>query len=104
MGFPHSEISGSKVAGHLPEAYRRQTASFIAFFSQGIHHTPLLRILERNSENRVIWFSHIALSHDMLLVRYKTDKTFLLRLLSQTDKNTFFPALIRAKTSPNQCV
>ena len=22
-GFPHSEISGSKVAYHLPEAYRR---------------------------------------------------------------------------------
>lgn len=29
-GFPHSEIFGSKVARHLPEAYRRHAASFIA--------------------------------------------------------------------------
>ena len=30
MGFPHSDIFGSKVARHLPEAYRRHAASFIA--------------------------------------------------------------------------
>ena len=36
--FPHSEIFGSKVARHLPEAFRRQAASFIALWSQGIHH------------------------------------------------------------------
>ena len=30
MRFPHSEIFGSKVARHLPEAYRRHAASFIA--------------------------------------------------------------------------
>ena len=41
LGFPHSEIFGSKVARHLPEAYRCHAASFIAFSSQGIHHTPL---------------------------------------------------------------
>ncbi len=41
MGFPHSDIFGSKVARHLPEAYRRHAASFIAISSQGIHHTPL---------------------------------------------------------------
>ena len=41
MGFPHSDIFGSKVARHLPEAYRRHAASIIAFSSQGIHHTPL---------------------------------------------------------------
>ena len=29
-GFPHSEISGSKVARHLPEAYRSHATSFIA--------------------------------------------------------------------------
>src|SRR3989338_4953206 len=52
-GFPHLEISGSKVANHLPEAYRRYAASFIALFSLGIHHTPLLRTPARNSENRV---------------------------------------------------
>ena len=41
-GFSHSDISGSKVAWHLPGAYRRHAASFIAFQSLGIHHTPLL--------------------------------------------------------------
>ena len=41
LRFPHSEISGSKVARHLPEAYRRHAASFIAMLCQGIHHTPL---------------------------------------------------------------
>ena len=40
-GFPHSEISGSKVARHLPEAYRSHATSFIASFSLGIHRTPL---------------------------------------------------------------
>ena len=42
IGFPHSEIFGSKVATHLPGAYRSYAASFIAFLSQGILHTPLL--------------------------------------------------------------
>ena len=41
--FPHSEIPGSKVATHLPETYRSYATSFIAFSSQGIHHTPLFR-------------------------------------------------------------
>jgi hypothetical protein len=40
-GFPHSEIFGSKVARHLPEAYRRHATSFVAISSQGIHHTLL---------------------------------------------------------------
>ena len=40
-GFPHSEISGSKVARPLPEAYRSHTTSFIASSSQGIHHALL---------------------------------------------------------------
>lgn len=31
VGFPHSEISGSKVARYLPETYRHHAASFIAF-------------------------------------------------------------------------
>ena len=30
-GFPHSEIFGSKIAQHLPEAYRSYTTSFIVF-------------------------------------------------------------------------
>ncbi len=40
-GFPHSEISGSKVARHLPEAYRSRATPFIATSSQGIHRMPL---------------------------------------------------------------
>ena len=39
--FPHSEIPGSKVAKHLPEAYRSHATSFIASISQGIHHLLL---------------------------------------------------------------
>ena len=39
--FPHSEIPGSKVARHLPEAYRSHATSFIASISQGIHHLPV---------------------------------------------------------------
>ena len=39
--FPHSEISGSQVARHLPEAYRSYATSFIAILCQGIHHTLL---------------------------------------------------------------
>ena len=41
IGFPHSEISGSKVANHLPEAYRRHATSFIVSTSLGIHHLPV---------------------------------------------------------------
>ena len=53
MGFPHSEISGSKVALHLPEAYRSNTTSFIATFSQGIHRTPL-NFLLRNLKTTIL--------------------------------------------------
>ena len=38
IGFPHSDISGSKVAWHLPEAFRRHAASFIAFLKP--RHPP----------------------------------------------------------------
>ena len=40
-GFPHSDIPGSKVARHLPEAYRRHATSFIAVRTLGIHHMLL---------------------------------------------------------------
>lgn len=43
-GFPHSDISGSKVIWHLPETYRSHITSFIASWSQGIHHTPFVPI------------------------------------------------------------
>ncbi len=44
VGFPHSETSGSKAAQRLPEI-QCYALSFIAFSSQGIHHTPLLSLL-----------------------------------------------------------
>ena len=40
-GFPHSDISGSKVDWHLAETYRSHSTSFIALYNLGIHHTPL---------------------------------------------------------------
>ena len=52
IGFPHSEISGSKVATHLPEAYRSYATSFIASYSQGIHRTPL-NFLLRNLKTTI---------------------------------------------------
>ena len=53
--FPYSDISGSKVARHLPEAYRRHAASFIALKSQGIHRMPF-RPPIRKSKNRLIHY------------------------------------------------
>jgi hypothetical protein len=44
--LPDSEIHGSKVARHLPEAYRSHAASFIASISQGILHLPLNDLFE----------------------------------------------------------
>lgn len=54
-GFPHSEISGSKVAKHLPEAYRSTATSFIASYSQGIHRTPL-NFLLRNLKTTTLHY------------------------------------------------
>ena len=48
--FPHSEIFGSKVARHLPEAYRRHATSFIAF-KKPRHPPYALKIPIRNSKN-----------------------------------------------------
>ena len=42
VGFPHSEIPVSKVARHLPEAFRSHVTSFVALISLGIHHVPLI--------------------------------------------------------------
>ncbi len=39
-GFPHSDISGSKVACHLPETYRRLPRPSSAPRCQVIHRTP----------------------------------------------------------------
>ncbi len=53
-GFPHSDIFGSKVAQHLPEAYRRYAASFIALSSQGIHRTPLFPLRKQVTSLRLL--------------------------------------------------
>ena len=57
MGFPHSDINGSKLARQLPVAYRSHATSFIALWSQGIHHT-LLDFLLGNLN--VIYLRHFA--------------------------------------------
>ena len=73
IGFPHSEISGSKVARHLPEAYRSYATSFIASYSQGIHRTPL-NFLSRNLKiiftTRPAKISKIGVSFPFSTARY----------------------------------
>ena len=56
--FPHSEIFGSTVARHLPEAYRSYATSFIASSNQGIHHILLIshREIKESLLARVILF------------------------------------------------
>src|SRR3989344_1625189 len=55
-GFPHSDIFGSKVNCHLPEAYRRLIASFIASLSQGIHRAPLTSPVRRPEYHIILVF------------------------------------------------
>lgn len=50
-GFPHSDIPGSQVAQHLPEAYRSYATSFIVALRQGIHHIPLLILYLKKLSN-----------------------------------------------------
>ena len=53
-GFPHSDISGSKVARHLPEAYRSHATSFIV--STESRHPPYaLKFPIRKFKNHVIY-------------------------------------------------
>jgi len=60
--FPHSDITGSKVARHLPGAYRSQATSFIAFRNQGIHHTPLCSPLENAHILCVLYYLFFVLN------------------------------------------
>ena len=62
-GFPHSDIAGSKVARHLPDAYRRHATSFIAIQCLGIHHTPLNTLR-----------SNLLLLNSSILIRLKNPK------------------------------
>jgi hypothetical protein len=54
--LPHSEIPGSKVGIHLPEAYRKNPTSFIASSNQGIRHTLLINFLLGNLYTNFIRF------------------------------------------------
>jgi hypothetical protein len=60
IGFSHSEISGSKLASQLPEAFRRHATSFLASISQGIHHSLITYPLI-NSINELIKVCHLTL-------------------------------------------
>ena len=87
VGFPHSDISGSKVAWHLPEAYRRHAASFIAFQSLGIHHTPLL----------ILFIPHRRRGFK------DRNNLLLLILLSQNHLNFYLPISTPSKTHLSSC-
>jgi hypothetical protein len=54
IGFPHSDISGSKVQNHLPEAFRRLSTSFIAFISQGIHRIPFMFPVRKPEHHNIV--------------------------------------------------
>ena len=70
-GFSHSEIFGSKVARHFPEAYRSLTTSFIASQSQGIHRMPLKFLLgtQKTTIHCLYLFDMIVLQKDLTLRR-----------------------------------
>ena len=71
-GFSHSEILGSQVAKHLPEAYRSHATSFIAFSSQGIHHTPLIIfLLSEYYRNPILTFQSSGASAFQLFQKWK---------------------------------
>ena len=65
--FPHSDISGSQVAKHLPEAYRSYATSFIVTWCLGIHHTPLWHSLNKFNDPvnlfYIIYFEKIYVNH-----------------------------------------
>ena len=73
--FPHSEIAGSKVASHFPDAYRRHATSFIALISQGIHHS----LITYPSINSILDFLKIKIN--LSKVFFKTLYHFLSRYL-----------------------
>ena len=53
-GFPHSEILGSKVAYHLPEAYRRLPRPSSASPCQAILRTPLRASAIQNHDCKIV--------------------------------------------------
>ncbi len=92
LRFPHSEISGSKVARHLPEAYRRHAASFIAVLCQGIHHMPLYLPLG-NIKTTITFICY--------LLTMSLEKTWwlLLDVVSRTRLDTMYTTWLLAQSN-----
>ncbi len=78
-GFSHSEITGSKVASHLPDAYRRHATSFVASISLGIHHS-LITYPPINST-----FEFIRNNYSPSSILFAKWKNFLRKFLIDTD-------------------
>ncbi len=68
--FPHSDISGSKVAQHLPEAFRRHAASFIAHIISSHPPYALVTVL---LENALTKFTYIWFFFDPRIVKVLTN-------------------------------
>jgi len=79
-GFSHSDIPGSKIATHLPEAYRSYAASFIAFSCQGIHHTPLRQMKTDYFNARLLMLTYL-LNVFCYQVAFGTEKPRYARLI-----------------------
>ncbi len=98
-GFPHSDISGSKVARHLPEAYRSHATSFIASESQGIHRTPL-RFLAGNVNRTPQQFAHCGIRY-IVCVLLCESAPHLQSARTEFDFFCFLPAHLRDCSDPN---
>ena len=86
--FPHSEIPGSKVAQHLPEAYRSNATSFIALTSQGIHHLPLIEYWLA-THNYCFFIFHFTLPLFSLENKVPLPCDSIVKVLSREKKNRF---------------
>src|SRR3989344_8450268 len=72
VGFPHSDISGSKATNRLPEAFRRLVASFIAVLGQGIHR--VLLCLSYGDLHSTTINSHFFYFYSPFIARFKSGR------------------------------
>ena len=105
--FPHSEISGSKAAQRLPEAYRSYATSFIAVMCQGIHHTPLNAINRPSQRLCVmtaeIYFYLLALLYGIIKRRsgvrfWKKKPLVAASTIQATEEGYFYSTVISFST------
>ncbi len=95
-GFPHSDISGSKIARHLPEAFRRHAASFITSLES--RHPPYaLKFPIRKFINHN-WVLIVRLSSDLLCPAKWNQLPFSMR--SKLLLERLFPAHLHALKDP----